>query len=615
MLNPKYDRLDYGEILAPPDEYELDFAVGTTYSLDLCALIGVSQTIGLSEETDSVRINDPVFLLNVLRNIGDKVVLFCEAGQIHMPNKVTPLYILLEKMVFSVTTAKHKRIAAYPSFHPKFWLIRYRNEAREKLYRVVVLSKNLTFDRSWDVAYYMDGVVQKTETDKNVPLCDFLRYLVRQLPSDENGKSKAKRISEMIKELPYVQFEQKDKEFYDYEFIPNGVKDSYGEFYRFNETTLFTDTFHEILIMSPFVSGGIIKDFNDRNIKHHIQDARYMLFTREVSLGKLKPEDVSNFEIYVMRGNVIDGETAISEDAEEAQRQDIHAKIFMAMKYSHTDLYLGSLNASHNAVYGNIEFMLRLMAKNRYLNMDKLTSSLFCGGIDSSDNPFQLVSLDNAIIAAEEDKKRALQAVIKNISRSNPKAYVKQEDKASYSINVHFEECKTNGFKVKVRPLLSKAEKIFGEDVLFTGLPLIHLSKFYVIAVSDNVSTEERTLIIPTDGLPEEDREKAVVSSVVSDREHFYSYIAFLLGDDLIHSVSEKNSAVLGGNGSAAKQVYWKPAIYERMLQIAAVKPGKFLEIERDIEYLIEKIPKDGIIPDEFKKLYETFKRAVKLDA
>ena len=44
MLNPKKDRLDYGNILSPPSNNQLDFAIGTTYSLDLDALVGASIT-------------------------------------------------------------------------------------------------------------------------------------------------------------------------------------------------------------------------------------------------------------------------------------------------------------------------------------------------------------------------------------------------------------------------------------------------------------------------------------------------------------------------------------------------------------------------------------------
>ncbi len=39
MLHPKNNRIDYGEQLIPPDGYELAHAIGTTYSLDLEALM------------------------------------------------------------------------------------------------------------------------------------------------------------------------------------------------------------------------------------------------------------------------------------------------------------------------------------------------------------------------------------------------------------------------------------------------------------------------------------------------------------------------------------------------------------------------------------------------
>ena len=609
MLNPNNDRLDYGQILAPPAGYNLDFAVGTTYSLNLDALVGASLALGLSEETDSELMNNPVCLLEALRSTGDNVALFCEGGQIHMPNRVTPLYILLEKIVFSVKTPKRKGIAAYPSFHPKFWLIRYRNNDGDLRYRVIVLSRNLTFDRNWDIAYYMDGHVTEDTTDKNEPVCDFLRYLAAQLPNTESGKDKARKIRALIRELPNVIFEPAEKAFYDYEFIPNGVRRASGGVYQFDETDLFKDTFHEILIISPFLSGGVIRDFNDRNTRSLINDARYMLITREMSLGRLKPEDVSHFQIYTMRDAVIDGETAISDESQEIQKQDIHAKIYMIRKYSSSDLYLGSLNASHNAVYGNIEFMIRLRSKRRYLDLDKLAASLFGTEKDGSDNPFQEVTLQTAIIEEEDEPTKALDAVVKEINRSNPSAVVNPEDEEYYSASVHFEACDTKGYQISIRPLLSTRTEEFSSDVFFTRLTITQLSEFYVISVSDGEQTVERVLIIPTDGLPD-DREKQVVSSVVSDRDCFYRYIAFLLGDDSILPMLEAN--ITGGEAQDTmnRQGYHVPELYEKMLQTAAVNPEKF----KGIEYLMKTISEDGIIPEDFKKLYETFKKAVKFN-
>lgn len=608
MLNPNNDRLDYGQILAPPAEYYLDFAVGTTYSLDLDALVGASLAMGLSEETDSELMNNPVCLLEALRSTGDKVALFCEGGQIHMPSKVTSLYVLLEKIVFSVKTAKHRGLAAFPSFHPKFWLLRYKNNVGELLYRVVVLSRNLTFDRSWDITYYMDGKLTKTQTEKTRPVCDFLQYLTGFLPSNPNGRAKAKLIRGLIKELPFVNFEPAEKEFYDYEFLPNGIWKEDGGYYQITETPLFKDTFHDVLIISPFLTGSILRGFNDRNNRSLIENSRYFLITREMSLGKLKPEDVSRFRIFTMRDTVVDGETAISDSSAEVQKQDIHAKVYMTRKYSDANLYLGSLNASHNAVHGNIEFMLLLRSKNRYLNIDKLSVDLFGAEKDGSDNPFQEVTLKNAIIDEEDERKKVLDGIIKDINRSNPKANVTQESEETYSVSVHFGKVDLKCCQVTVRPLLSKKTEAFENDIQFDGLALTQLSEFYSLSVSNDEFSTERVLIIPTNGLPE-DREKAIVSSVVSDRDCFYRYIAFLLGDDSILGVLEGN-VVEGESGVAQNRpVYRVPALYEKMLQTAANAPEKF----KGIEYLMKTISEDGIIPDQFKALYETFKKAVKI--
>ncbi|MBO5884988.1 MAG: hypothetical protein J6Q51_04250, partial [Clostridia bacterium] len=70
---------------------------------------------------------------------------------------------------FTVETAQKRGLARYPSFHPKFWLIKYVNNEGEALYRVVVLSRNLTFDRSWDVSFCMEGrkVAKRTAKNRN----------------------------------------------------------------------------------------------------------------------------------------------------------------------------------------------------------------------------------------------------------------------------------------------------------------------------------------------------------------------------------------------------------------------------------------------------------------
>ena len=602
MLNPNNDRLDYGQVLAPPSNYKLDFAIGTTYSLDLDALVGACIALGLAEETDSDLMKNPVCLLEALRATGDKVALFCEGGQIHLPNNVTSLYILLEKMVFPITTTKRRGIAKFPSFHPKFWLIRYVNESDEPLYRVVVLSRNLTFDRSWDITFCMDGKKTTKETVNNTPVNDFISYLIKHLPETENAAEKQKKMRSVMRELKNIAFSLDSKEFYDFEFVPVGINNNYSS----EQDALYTlmeDTFHEALIMSPFLSNGIIKTFNDRN--KYIEHSEYVLITRASELGKLKKEDCSNFDIYTMKDAVVDGEGLISDENTEIRKQDIHAKIYMFRKNSDSCLYLGSLNASHNALYGNIEFMIKLYSKNRFLNLSKMTESLF--GTDDAESPFQLADLNNKQIDENEEKANALDSFIKDINRLSPYAVIKENGEL-YDINVSFEPIE-NDYKITVSPLLSNKSAPMAENITFSAMELTQLSEFYKISVFDGTQTVSRVIMIPTENMPD-DREKAVISSVVNDKNCFYRYIAFLLGDNFIISALESNETnETTTTGVTKTKPIQLPALYEKMLQTAATAPDRF----REIDYLIKAISADGVIPEGFEQLYNTFKKAVKL--
>jgi hypothetical protein len=280
-----------------------------------------------------------------------------------------------------------------------------------------------------------------------------------------------------------------------------------------------------------------------------------------MSLPRLKPESCANFKIYTVKDNVIDGESIVSEENNNIQKQDIHAKVYMVRKNSDADLYLGSLNASHNAVSGNIEFMVRLRSKNRYLNLTKLSESLFCGNEDNPNNPFQLVDINSVKKEEVADADSVLDSAIKTITRLNPSAEV-VENGENYNINVFFDN-KVEGYAVSVSPLFSNKTAPLSEKVCFENLSLLQLSEFYKITVADGENVVSRVIIIPTANLPE-DRDKAVVSSVVKDKNCFYQYISFLLGENFTVCASElfvtQNEAVGALHTTSAIM----PALYEK---------------------------------------------------
>lgn len=75
------------------------------------------------------------------------------------------------------------------------------------------------------------------------------------------------------------------------------------------------------------------------------------------------------------------------------------------------------------------------------------------------------------------------------------------------------------------------------KHIEFSELEILQLSEFYEITARSGDDTIRRIIMIPTSGFPD-DRESAAVNSVVKDRASFVEYIAFVLGDDYVASMS-----------------------------------------------------------------------------
>lgn len=112
--------------------------------------------------------------------------------------------------------------------------------------------------------------------------------------------------------------------------------------------------------------------------------------------------------------------------------------------------------------------------------------------------------------------------------------------------------------------------------------------------------------MIPTSGFPD-DRESAAVNSVVKDRASFVEYIAFVLGDDYVASMLEGKQ--MGESGFFANSSDAMPALYEKMLKTSVEEPERI----KDIGYVLKMVTDKDIIPDEFRKLYETFCNILKI--
>lgn len=605
------DRTDYGNILMPPKGYKLESAIGTTYSLDLEALTSVAVCLGLSEEVDSRLMQNPICMLNALQKVSDRLILFCEAGQIKVLSKPTALSVLLEKIVVEVALPKDKSMGRYPAFHPKTWMLSYINSDGDRKYRFVVMSRNLTFDRSWDISFAMDSSKKVRQKRKSTPICKFLEYLACNVNKQcIDYVKKRNLIRKMVGEIKGISFSLDSKVFGEnFEILPLGIGE---KAYKIENDKLFCtqkgdadSTFNELVIMSPFLSSGVIADFNlaDRALS----ECSRTLITRRSELGKLRECDVNNFTIYTLKDEIIDGEDEISDESYDKRKQDIHAKIYLRRKYADVDLYLGSMNASYSAINKNVEMMVKLSTKNKYLNGEKFLDDIFCGNTDDIKNPFEQVTIESAIDDTEDTNRNLLEDKIKYLCRIKKIAYISKDDSNmdKYNIKIEFAGIDTDE-SIMISPINSKRKHILSWHMEFLDLDILQLSEFYKVEIKSGDTVLNRIIMIPTIGFPD-NRENIVVNSVVGDKVSFIEYISLVLGDDYILSMIEGKQ--IRESGIFSKKSGIMPAIYEKMLKVAVTEPEKI----KDIGYVLKMVNDSEIIPDEFRRLYETFCSTLKL--
>lgn len=599
MFRPKEDRLNYGQLLVPPVGYTLDLAVGTTYSLDLETLMAVSIALGIQESTDSSLSNNPFAILKSLQGLSDNMLVFCEAGQIAaMQPQKSPLMLLLDKMIVPVKLREMKG-KGFPSFHPKTWTLQYSDAEGNRLYRFIVLSRNLTFDRSWDVAVSLNGKDTKKEQATSIPIVDFLNYLKYNALEGVSLKTEKRRIlNSLIQDLPYVLFSLDDKRFLDFEIIPLGI----GQV-NINDDPLIWDSFHDLLVFSPFISSGVMRSFDERKM---LKDTRRHLITRTSELHKIAGK-LDTFRVYTLKDTVVEGEEIVSdEETEKIQQQDIHAKMYLMTKGSRSSLYLGSMNASENGLHRNVEMLLRLSGYRYYLNMDAIESDLF--GPDEKGNPFEEIDLAGVdTIAPETEEKDALERVLKGICRLKSKAEVVR-DGDKYNVTVSFLSPRGGFPNAEIAPARTARSQQLAEEVSFEGLSALELTELYRITVKGETESITRMILIPTE-MPS-DRDDMVVRSILKDKRAFVDYLAFILGDDYVLSALEMEASAASDRDVDRRSVEdGLPAIYEKMLKTAYTEPERL----KEIRLVMDRISDTEVIPDEFVRMYETFAKTLKL--
>ncbi|MCA9317410.1 MAG: hypothetical protein KDB73_18130, partial [Planctomycetes bacterium] len=243
------------ESLRPPVGYRLEAAIGTSYTLDLMALLCVPLAFTWFdwEDEEGRPSADPLALLEALRRHARRIHVFCQAGMTALPPTGKPLLVYLERSIVEV-----KPPTAGGIFHPKVWVLRFVDGEGAVRYRVLVLTRNLTFDRSWDTCLVLEGDLKDRQRAyaRNHPLADFVESLPGLAVRGAVSGEAVAATSLMQEELRRVAFE-----------VPEGFDEDSLRFHPlgspgYEEAWPFPQDVpgnRRLLVVSPFLDIGSLR--------------------------------------------------------------------------------------------------------------------------------------------------------------------------------------------------------------------------------------------------------------------------------------------------------------------------------------------------------------------
>ena len=336
MLHPS-DRNLYTDALTPPRGYIFDQAIGTTYTLDPTTLLTIPVHLGLVTRRKRGEA-DSVDLLGALHRVADRITVYAQCGRMQVPGGEQVLFGLLESMIVEAASP------AGGAFHPKVWVLRFKDpDSGELTFRLLVLSRNLTADRSWDLCLQLEGQLTKKARAANQPLSEFIRSLPSLAVNTVAGK-KRKQTKDLAAEIACVKWE-----------LPEGFDEV--KFHTIRDKSWHPAKSDRLAVISPFVTTSAL--------------AALARTTKQPVALVSRPEELDGLEYGLgeMFGRVETLNDAVgSDDGEDMSGCDmhgLHAKAIVTEKGDKVRVYVGSANATTSALIDghNIEFFLRTRRK------------------------------------------------------------------------------------------------------------------------------------------------------------------------------------------------------------------------------------------------------------
>jgi hypothetical protein len=353
MKDEAWATFSFTEMLKPPDGWQTDCAILSTYSADL--VVVVTALLALTGcDLDNWRKGSRVELVKAIEILRGRACVVAQAGRVTIPNSSRPILKLLDKFVRTVDLDEETR-----SWHPKAALIRYRNvdDISDRQWRVWVGSRNLTRALNWEA-----GLVVTSRSDGKGQRIDGLAAFSEELAYRANlprfpAKSVRAEFSKLTWECPAA------TDVHELRLLGPGVPTGFP--------TPQPDA-ERVFVISPFLDPKTVQQAS----KWGGKKARRTLVSTPFELQRLLHQDANVFagfedlrtqplpelpaegaEIAAERNET----TVEPAESEETPPPGLHAKLLFAAKGARRQLWLGSANATARGWQGrNFEVVAQL---------------------------------------------------------------------------------------------------------------------------------------------------------------------------------------------------------------------------------------------------------------
>ncbi|KJC58420.1 hypothetical protein UP10_26165 [Bradyrhizobium sp. LTSPM299] len=601
MLRPD-ERAHLLELLRPPSGCQLDLAVGTTFSLDLISALMLPLSFAFFdwEQPDGELAADPLALLEALRRYRDRFTIFCQSGQIRLPPKYPPLLTFLEPCIYDVEPPDKEGI-----FHPKVWALRFRAEDGSIRYRVLCLSRNLTFDRCWDTVVALDGELtdRSNAIAANHPLGEF----VAALPGLSQRSLSAKRrqgVAKIADELRRVRFTW-----------PDGFDEDKCRFWvgglDGRAAAPFGSRRDKSLIVSPFLSNSVVQDFIDSGGETH-------LVSRPETLQELNPAALNGCDsLHFLAPQLADGtDDDVSTIGRGEVLDGLHAKLFVIDHGWDVSLFSGSFNATVHAFKHNVEFMIELVGRKSRFGVDQFLRQAK-GETNFADllQPYDANTASAPIDLTAQKLDDLFQAAKKAVAAASPHLVATPADEPDlfdmslkWAKPLRLPDAIVDILAWPISQLANRALPL-GSPVVFPRLSYTGLTPLIAFDVTARVGEAKAhctfVMNLTLDGAPA-DREDRVLRSLIESRDQLLRYILFLLsaGDEAAVSSGELAGLLQPVNG-ATERAAPLPSLLETMLRSLHQGPAQLERVESLLEALRRGPNESELLSPEFQKIWE----------